>query len=192
MFKGNGLVLILPLLLMGFIFFGGYYYLNGANQMTNEELNQVIALDAEATASGEVYIIRGKWDWKEMPSDGLIGDDYIGIALLNGQTLEVDQVKNTELTLMHGGKTVYETEGSILPDGIVFSFPNLIKEHESMGNVGTFQITIDNENLAGSELSIGYLHTWEEHSRFTLNSARLSSDMVDANHWIIERFIKLD
>ncbi|WP_209125359.1 hypothetical protein [Alkalihalobacillus sp. BA299] len=190
MYKGNAVVIVLPLLLMGFIFFGGYHYLNTSNQMTNEDLDNVISFAIDATSNGSTHTIIGDWDWQKMPVDGVLGDDYIGVKLVEeGQEpFDFELIKGSHLVLKHGGNEIYETEGTIVNDGIVFTFPNEMQEHMGYGNMGSFEVVIVGEEFIGQEISISYLHTWDVHDDVSFDRARLSNVDIDINHWVIERF----
>ncbi|MEB1807648.1 MAG: hypothetical protein LPK26_10240 [Bacillaceae bacterium] len=190
MFRGNAAVIILPLLLMGFIFYGGYHYLNTSDQLTNEELDTVMSLVVEASSSGDKHTINGYWDWKEMPVDGVLGHDYIGVKFVDEEQHSVDPelISGSKLELLHGEQVIYETEGTIVHDGIIFEFPNEVQEHIGYGNKGSFEIVLGDEFYSGNEVSISYLHTWEEHGGFSFEHARFSNINVDIEHWIIERF----
>ncbi|WP_216829993.1 hypothetical protein [Alkalihalobacterium elongatum] len=191
MFRGNAAVIILPLILMGFIFYGGYHYLNTSDQITNEELDSVVSLVVETSSNGNKQTISGSWDWKEMPIDGVVGQDYIGVKLVeeeNQQLVNSDYILSSKLTLRHSGKEIYETNGTFVFDGIIFEFPNEVQEHIGYGNLGTFEIVLDGEQFAGNEISVSYLHTWVEHDGLFFEQARLSEVSLDIDYWTIERF----
>ncbi|MFV8826626.1 hypothetical protein [Alkalihalobacterium sp. APHAB7] len=190
MFRGNAAVIILPLLLMGFIFYGGYHYLNTSGQLTNEELDTVVSFVVEADSHGSKHTITGYWDWKEMPVDGMLGHDYIGVKFVEEEQDSFDPqlISGSALQLLHGEQVIFETEGTLVLDGIIFEFPNEVQEHIGYGNKGSFEIELDSKLYSGNEVSISYLHTWEEHEGFSFDHARLSKENVDIEHWIIERF----
>ncbi|OLO26923.1 hypothetical protein BTR23_21355 [Alkalihalophilus pseudofirmus] len=194
MFKGNAAVIVLPLLLMGFIFYGGYHYLNSSDEITNESLDQVLSFVVETTTNGTSQTISGNWDWKEMPIDGLLGDDYIGVKI-GGEgeqdNIGEEYIQSARLILKHGGKEIYETNGTLVHDGVVFTFPNELQDHIGFGNMGSFEIVIVGEAFIGTDVSISYMHTWEIHESLSFDQARLSTANVDIDHWIIERFTSI-
>ncbi len=176
MLNGNKLVIILPLLLMGFIFYGGYHYLNQSAAITNEQLFQVIDMDANISKFNETVEVHGTWNWEEMPIEGLIGKDYIGVSLIDGDSgnqLDNLNVKQSQLFLKHGEKVIFQAEGLIVENGLIFAFPNEIIEHESYGNKGEFIVTFMLEEEITVKASIVLLHTWEEHEGLILTDARM-------------------
>lgn len=198
MFRGNKMVLILPALLMGFIFWGGYYYLGQASQLTNEELSTVTFFEIDYNQVGSNVKVIGNWNWVEMPIDGLNGTDYIGVSFPEITDLGIpisEIIKSSIIELHHGDKVLYEAAGEYVKDGIVFPFPNKLLEHESYGNVGTFQLVM--EKTEGiSRLSASYLHTWTEHDGLQLEDARFLEPAfvsdAEVGYWVMERFLEMD
>ncbi|WP_100406825.1 hypothetical protein [Bacillus solitudinis] len=169
MFRDNKIVLLLPAILMVVMVFGGYYYLNNTDVVTNEELEQFAKLDSSIQETENGWEITAEWDWTMMPTDGLYGEDYLGIHL--GENIEV--VSST-LKLYHADGIVLENEGAIVENGVIFSFPNEIIENEVLGNRGTAVVKVEK---MPSNASIHLLHTWTAHSPLEKNEASLSNPL---------------
>ncbi|WP_096201244.1 hypothetical protein [Bacillus sp. FJAT-45350] len=197
MFNGNKLAIILPVLLMGFIFYGGYHYLQSTNVVTNEQLHQSIDFNHEMNRLGETVELIGSWEWLDMPHEGLIGEDYIGVSLTNietGEFIPGDEVVGSELQLFHGHKLIYETVGQVVDNGLIFSYPNEIIEHESYGNKGGFKVSFASNYDSEYRASFTYLHTWNEHEGLKYEDARMISPVfsgtINESYWVIERTIE--
>ncbi|PSL42336.1 hypothetical protein B0H94_11640 [Salsuginibacillus halophilus] len=190
----NKLVVLLPLLLMVILFAGGWFYIQQADTITNEDLSNHVQLEVEKTETSP-YVVEAEWSWSETPEDGLAGDDYIGVSLKDeeGEPLSGEVLEQAELTLDHAGETVYETEGEVLDTGIIFSFPNATEENEVYGSSGKMTVTTEEET---TETVISYLHTWAEHEGLDKQDPRffdpafLGNDNIEDAYWVIDRFVE--
>lgn len=197
MLNGNKVVIILPLLVVAFIFYGGYSYWQSIGSVTNEELSQYVNFDHNLQPRNEQFILTSKWEWTEMPAEGLIGTDYIGVSLLdaNGQQLEDVSFVNGKVELFYGNKVIYEAEGTPVENGFLFSFPNEMIEHEAFGNHGRITVSFQGaEYINGERVAISYLHTWGEHEPLQLEDARFLVTTLDKStipHWILEQTVEI-
>ncbi|WP_026674728.1 hypothetical protein [Alkalihalobacterium bogoriense] len=197
MLNGNKVVIILPLLVVAFIFYGGYSYWQSIGSVTNEELSQYVNFDHKLEPRNDQFILTSEWEWTEMPAEGLIGTDYIGVSLLdaNGQQLEDVSFANGKIELFYGNKIIYEAEGTLLENGYMFSFPNEMIEHETFGNNGRISVSFQtSDDTEGHRVSISYLHTWGEHELLHIEDARfLTTNVNEAAipHWILEQTVNI-
>lgn len=193
MFNGNKGVLFMPLFLMAFIFFGGYYYLNQNEGITNEMLYEHVDFDGKLVKMGDSYKLSGEWKWSAMPQDGFIGDDFLGISVKEKGTansLSVSSWEQAKLRLLHNQKVIYEAEGKPSEEGIIFIFPNQIIENESYGPFGEFEIVFTLKEAAEVQAVVSYLHTWSEHEGLQTNDPRFLRPTFaggkKVNHWVVE------
>lgn len=193
MLNGNKLVIILPLILMGFIFFGGYNYLQETSSVTNELLYEKVEIEAVLEQTGENLTLSGNWLWGEMPAEGLMGDDYLGVSFLDEETgvaISIAEIEASTLQLLHGEKVVYETEGTKVGNGVVYTYPNQIVEHESYGNKGSFTVAVKLEEEKKVRASVVMLHTWEEHEGLIIEEPRMVEPqfptITDNSYWVME------
>ncbi|MBU8905746.1 hypothetical protein [Desertibacillus haloalkaliphilus] len=196
MLNGNKLVFILPLILMGFIFYGGYSYLNESEYVTNEELQETSVMEVSIGKMDQGYEITGSWNWNEVPVEGFLGEDYIGITLMDQLNepflLEEGEIIENELSLIHSGQEVWTTKGKWVETGMIFSFPNELKDHESLGDQGQLKLVISSEEIEEPQVSMSYLHTWVEHQGLLLEEPRFltptfNGDQGKVPYWVIER-----
>lgn len=193
MFEGNRLVLILPLTLMVVMFIGGYYYINSSTSITNEQLQDEIEFTVETIEVEDGVRVRGTWDWKVMPSDGLEGDDYIGVAVIDPNTGEArSDVEFTEATvqLMYAGKTHKEITGNVVENGVIFTFPNKTIDHTSLGNIGQMKVNIEGNDITSQTVRVQMLHTWTDHASLIEDDATFAKPNFqgeDVPYWLISR-----
>ncbi|MCK0471499.1 hypothetical protein [Halalkalibacter sp. APA_J-10(15)] len=192
MLNSNKTVLILPILLMVIMFVGGYYFLNGVESITNEQLQDHVDLNVKYEERESSIVINGEWNWNVMPSEGLYGDDYIGIYSANHDL----NYTNATLELTYGDQVIEQIEGVDVENGIIFVFPNELVEQVSYGNSGRFQIEFGNNEIADKELHVHYLHTWTNHVPMDLEDAAFESptfgEALEVPHWIISREVNRD
>ena len=194
MFNGNKGVIIMPLFLMAFIFFGGYYFLNQNEGITNEMLYEYVDLNGKLVKMGNSYKLSGEWKWSEMPVDGFIGDDFLGISVKEkgtGNSLSVASWEQAKLRLLHSQKELYETEGKLTQDGLIFTFPNEIIDNESFGTLGEFEIIFTLKEDVEVQTLVSYLHTWSQHEGLESSDPRFLQPIFvgkkQVNHWVIEQ-----
>ncbi|WP_240378118.1 hypothetical protein [Bacillus piscicola] len=199
MFSGNKLVVILPVVLMLLLFAGGSLYINKAQVVTNEKLNEQIEWDTSFEAAESGAQLEGTWEWKVMPEDGVQGLDYIGVTLLdkNGAPLPRETLKSYKLVVeTKEGKK--EAESEIVDNGILFSFLTEMEEYDVVGSKGSFTVETDTD-IIPERAVVSYLHTWEEHQGIKSKDARFferefvgkeSND--ESFFWVAERFVDVD
>lgn len=195
MFQGNKPVLILPTLLMIFMFVGGYIYLKQSEAVTNEELQRVIELDANTVLTGERSLrVDIEWDWTTMPKEGLRGDDYIGVALMDKDSDEVRtdvKVSHATLELTFGDDVLKKIEGNVVDNGVIFVFPNRVSDNRSYGNVGRATVVFEGERLDETLTRVHYLHTWTEGPSLKLEDALFSDPSFEGEgevpYWLLSR-----
>lgn len=192
----NKIVFFLPVSVMALLFYLGYHYINSSENATNESLQNDIVISLEVNREGDLVQITGRWDWTQMPVDGLIGDDYITIMFQNenGSDFVPEKVLLAQLSLLKGNQVLKEINGTINEKGIVFTFPNKIIDHESYGNRGTLKIVTELDEKEEYGASLTYVHTWIDHELIAFN--RLHSletglqDILTNKYWVIKRFIQ--
>lgn len=194
MFRGNKPVLILPGILMIVMFIGGYTFLHQSDTMTNEELQNVIEMNVKKEKVNDDLHIEVNWDWTVMPSDGLYGDDYIGIALMdeNSKKARTDlEFSHATLELIYGGQVIKEVEGNEVENGIMFEFPNKMIDYTSYGNVGKATLIVKGEDLEEEMVRVKFLHTWTDHSPLEQKDALLQNPTFEKGsnvpYWILSR-----
>lgn len=161
--------------------------------VTNESLQHDILVTLEANREDTTVTVVGKWDWTQMPVDGLVGNDYITIALQDkdGGLLQADHILSTELNLLLGNQVLQTIEGEVTDRGIVFTFPNDIIDHESYGNRGEITIAAQIDEDQTYLATLSYVHTWLDHELLAFN--RLYSletglqDILTNKYWVINR-----
>lgn len=162
--------------------------------MTNEELSQVVSLDMDVNPVDEYKLeIKGNWKWNEVPQDGIIGEDYIGISVLNSSGVSVSgPFLNGKLQLTFQDEIIYETEGHPSENGYLFSFPNELKDQIVFGNEGEFSIIAEPQQKEDVQVIVSYLHTWSEHGGLSIGDSRFLSPQFEKgpieSYWVIERF----
>ncbi|RXI99469.1 hypothetical protein DS745_14700 [Anaerobacillus alkaliphilus] len=192
----NKFVFFLPVGVMALLFYFGYHYINNIDATTNESLQKDIVVSFEANREGDTVTIIGKWDWTQMPVDGLVGNDYITIAFQDkaGATLLPDNIYSTELNLLKGNQVLQTIEGEVNEKGIVFSFPNEIIDHESYGNRGEVTVVARLDSNEQYMASLSYVHTWLDHELIAFNSLYSLetglSDILTNKYWVINRLIQ--
>lgn len=196
MFRSNKLVVILPLILTVFMFASGIYYLNQTESITNEELSESISWLPHLTKEGEQSLLEAEWLWEASPDDGITGTDYIGVTFLdgNGDALAGSEINETAVTLRHSEETIFEGEGEIKEDGVLFVFPNQADDHETYGNDGRVEVVLNSSEA--EEAVITYLHTWKEHEEINTEDLRFfdpgfeESDHMDDYYWVTEQLVQ--
>ncbi|MGO4887151.1 hypothetical protein ACJ2A9_05280 [Anaerobacillus sp. MEB173] len=189
---------ILPGILMIFIFYSGYQYINESESFSNEDIQNLIVASVEAEQINEQMIeITGKWDWSELPKEGLLGDDYIGVTVFEeDQPMDGERFSESMLVLYHRDKPIYEVEGQAVKNGVVFSFPTKMVEEGIYGNEGEvkLQLQISKNSFSSTKVSMTYLHTWTEHEGLQIEDSRFQSPQFlnvngddEVPYWIIER-----
>ncbi|MFB4164765.1 hypothetical protein ACE1TI_13280 [Alteribacillus sp. JSM 102045] len=198
MFNGNKLVVILPLILMVFLFAGGSFYINQAEVINNEELDEQINWETSLSSTGEASILEASWNWNVTPDDGMEGEDYIGVTFIdeNGEMMPAEIIEEYELTLTLKDQEI-EEDGITADNGIIFSFPNSIEENETLGDKGSLRVETSGEAVPVRAV-ISHLHTWEEHGGLQSNDARFfdrdfggKKDNDESFFWVSERFVDL-
>lgn len=193
MFNGNRGVLFMPLFLMAFIFFAGFYYLNQNEGITNEMLYEHVDFDGKIVKMGDSYKLSGEWKWSELPQDGLVGDDFLGISVREKGTansLKVESWDKAVLRLLHNQKVIYEAEGERTDAGLIFTFPNQMIDNESYGPFGEYEIVFTLKEEAEVQALVSYLHTWSEHIGLKTNDPRFLRPAFEGEnhvkHWVVE------
>ncbi|MFD2704277.1 hypothetical protein [Salibacterium lacus] len=196
MFKGNKLVVLLPITLMIFLFIGGGFYINQAEEVTNENLSEEVQWESTLEPGGNGASLTASWEWGHMPSDGLHGTDYIGITFLkdNGDPVSGSQVENAELLLHLNDGNERKLEPEATSDGVLFAVPNKMEENQTIGSSGTINVRT-NSNLQNKRVVISYLHTWEEHGGLETSNTRFfdpsfHGDNSNSFYWVIENFVE--
>ncbi|MGY4690280.1 hypothetical protein [Salibacterium sp. K-3] len=198
MFKGNKLVVLLPLILMFFLFIGGGFYINQAEKVSNKDLSEEVEWETTLESGENGDLLKASWQWGRMPSDGLRGTDYIGVTFLdrNGEPVTESQVENASLLLDQNSGDTMKIEPEAAANGIRFAVPNEMNENETIGSSGTVQVRT-HSNLQGGRAVISYLHTWEEHGGIAAKNARFfepsfhgKEDNNDSFYWVMEHFVE--
>ncbi len=189
----NKFVFFLPVGVMILLFYLGYHYINNTDAATNESLQHDIIVTLETNRDGETVTITGKWDWTQMPVDGLVGNDYITISLQDedGSFLLPEHIYSTEINLLKGNQVLKTSEGEVNQQGVVFTFPNDIIDHESYGNRGEIIVVAQAQENQTYLATLSYVHTWLDHELLAFN--RLYSletglqDILTNKYWVINR-----
>ncbi|SFP22242.1 hypothetical protein [Salibacterium halotolerans] len=196
MFKGNKLIVLLPLTLMIFLFIGGGFYINQAEEVTNENLSEEVQWDSTLEPTENGARLTASWEWGHMPSDGLHGTDYIGITFLdeNGEPMTGDQVERAELLLDLNNEEERSIEPETTSDGVLFAVPNEMEDNQAIGSSGTIDVRMSS-NPENKRVVMSYLHTWEEHGGLeTSNTRFFDPSFHDKNgssfYWVIEHFVE--
>lgn len=196
MFQGNKPVLILPAILMVVMFIGGYMFLKQTNAVTNEDLQHVVELEANRVETGDDTLrIDVHWDWTTMPSEGLDGYGYIGVALMDkeNKVLREDvNVLQADLELAYGGGEIMrEIEGTNVDNGVIFAFKNEVIDNRSYGNIGRATVVIEGEDIDNTLVRVHYLHTWTDEGKLVLEDALFQNPTFEGNrdvpYWVISR-----
>lgn len=194
MFRGNKPVLILPAILMLVMFIGGYQFLQESETITNEELQEVIDLQVEAKETDKDLQVKANWDWTMMPTEGFYGEDYIGVTLIDEETGEARtdlEFEESKVELLSADQVIEESEGTVVENGIIFSFSNKMVEHESYGNLGKVRVTVKGEEIRPEAVRIYLLHTWVEHSPLAKEDATFTNPVftgaANVPYWIVSR-----
>lgn len=190
----NAAVFLLPLILMGVIFFGGYLFLKQSSQFTNEQLAETIFLNVRVKQTENRTTIEGEWDWNEVPQDEIVGDDFIGITLLDENHHPVDfQAAKATLKLYDDNNVIFQTTGEKRGKGYLFTFPNKLEGQHLYGYRGLFSLETNGAILEdGMKIAVSYLHTWKDGVRFPSDDTRFQqvdfAKDIDGHYWVIERF----
>ncbi|MFC0473543.1 hypothetical protein ACFFHM_24305 [Halalkalibacter kiskunsagensis] len=194
MFRGNKPVLILPAILMVLMLLGGYHFLQESESVTNEDLQNIIEVQVSTNTTRQGLDIEANWDWTVMPVEGLYGEDYIGISVINRETGQVRtdiEIENGILELLYANQVIEQTEGTVVENGIIFAFSNQLIEHESYGNIGRVGASIIGEGLEKDDIIVTLLHTWSDHTPLEMEDARFSSPTftgaANVPHWIVSQ-----
>ncbi|QOY36117.1 hypothetical protein AWH56_026355 [Anaerobacillus isosaccharinicus] len=192
----NKFVFLLPVSVMFLLFYFGYQYINSSETATNESLQNDIVISLDANRSGQEVLLRGTWDWTQMPVDGLIGDDYIMITIKQEDDTPINSlnVLSAELFLLKGEQQLQSVIGEVDPNGIVFTFPNKIVDHESFGNRGEIEVVLYLADEASYIATFTYVHTWVDHQLVGFNQlysleAGLQ-DILTNKYWSVKRFLE--
>ncbi|MDT8861713.1 hypothetical protein N0O92_15960 [Alkalihalobacillus sp. MEB130] len=190
MFRGNKPVLILPAILAVIMIIGGYQFLQGSEAITNEELQNVIDFQLDTRETDQGIEITANWDWTVMPAEGLYGEDYIGVVVMEKNTMTPRTdivVEQGQLELLYADRTIEETKGTVVENGIIFPFSNKLVEHESYGNVGRLKVNLAGEDIEGEDVILTLIHTWTDHAPLEKTDASLSSPTftgaANVPHW---------
>lgn len=192
----NKFVFLLPVSVMFLLFYFGYQYINSSETATNESLQNDIVISLDANRNAQEVMLRGTWDWTQMPVDGLIGDDYIIITIKQEDDTPIESlnVHSAELFLLKGEQQLQSVIGEVDPNGIVFTFPNKIVDHESFGNRGEIEVVLQLADEASYIATFTYVHTWVDHQLVGFNQlysleAGLQ-DILTNKYWSVKRFIE--
>ncbi|MFZ4452038.1 hypothetical protein [Salibacterium aidingense] len=197
MFRGNKLVVILPMTLMIFLFIGGSFYINQAEEVTNENLSEEVRWQTNLSVKESGDALSASWEWDMMPNDGMTGMDYIGVTFLdeNGDPLMEEDYDSFQLTLDQNTQNDIKNQGKPVENGVVFSVPNRIEENETIGNSGRVHVTAESDAEVDRAV-ISYLHTWENHdglnteeSRFFTPSFVGKKENDESFYWVMESFV---
>ncbi|WP_096434674.1 hypothetical protein [Alteribacter populi] len=186
----NKLVIGLPLVVMIGLFAFGYFSILQADEVPNEQLDE--RTDLYLTLNEEENHGTVGWDWETMPSDGLVGDDYIEVILYDddGEVIKAD-VQQIELQLLQGADSIYTSEEyAESEDGILLSFPNASEDNLTYGNRGMIQFSYSTDDHPVTHGEVRYLHTWTEHGgidNLSLSQDRISFSSTDPDYWVILR-----
>ncbi|MDA3131098.1 hypothetical protein ACFPTR_09970 [Aliibacillus thermotolerans] len=193
MFSGNRLVVILPLIVVVFLTVLGGVYLLQADSVTNETLKEEVSWNIHTSKTGDIFSLEATWSWGHLPSDGVRGEDYIGVSLLdaNGHLIPAEQYEVYELEVNHEQQI---REGELVGSGVLFSFPNDLEENKVIGESGTVHIAIRSD-ISPKRAIISYLHTWEHHDGLVSKDPRFFErefQGIDKGNesffWVMERF----
>lgn len=194
----NKIVFLLPVSAMLLLFYFGYLYITNEEPITNESLQNEIKIEIDSQRSANGMLIKGIWDWTAMPIDGMVGDDYITIVIQSedGTPIPNERMISSEISLLKGDTVLESYEGIIHENGVIFSFPNKLIEHESYGNRGKLELELDLENMEGEHIvAISYVHTWAKHDLLLIEdivAIEASLEERIANHyWRIQRFFSI-
>ncbi|GAE24783.1 hypothetical protein JCM9140_735 [Halalkalibacter wakoensis JCM 9140] len=193
MFRGNKPVLILPAILAIIMILGGYHFLQGSETITNEELQDVMEFELDYTQTEKGIKLTGEWDWTIMPQEGLYGEDYIGIVVMDQETgvPRTDVDLQGSLELLYAGQPIEQTDGTTVDNGLIFSFSNKLVEHESFGNIGQFEVLFDGEGIDKEDIIVTLLHTWTEHAPLDKTDALLVEPTfigaANVPYWTVEK-----
>ncbi|WP_227934999.1 hypothetical protein [Alkalihalobacillus deserti] len=191
MFGGNKPVLILPGILMLVMLIGGYQFLQNSETITNEDLQTILNSQVNITEIESGLQIEAGWDWTVMPAEGLYGEDYIGIYVLDSSTGEVRtdvDIKDGLVELLYSEHVIEESVGTTVENGVIFAFSNKLVDHESYGNLGQVKVKIEGADLNVDDVKVQLLHTWTEHSPLEKEDATFSSPVftgaTNVPYWI--------
>ncbi|WZY01748.1 hypothetical protein NSQ26_06855 [Bacillus sp. FSL W7-1360] len=170
------IVLILPVILMLIIAVSGLYYLKQEKVFSNELLQREIEITAEVR--GDELTL--SWRWPQMPSDGMYGTDYIGIAFDKAAEVSVGEV-----ILPLEEEQVFR--GTRIENGVVFSYPTEMIEHESVGARGQLRQVLP-ANVDLDEVHVTMLHTWTNHEDLRIKDALFEEprfgEAKAVQHWV--------
>ncbi len=113
-----------------------------------------------------------------MPVEGLYGEDYLSIYVLDQSTgIARTDVEMEEglVQLLHADQVIEEDTGTFVDNGIIFTFSNKLVDHESYGNLGQVRVKVEGLNLNPNDVKVQLLHTWTEHSPLELEDATFAS-----------------
>ncbi|AIC94123.1 hypothetical protein [Shouchella lehensis] len=174
--KRHWIVFILPAILMVFIAVGGFIYLSQDDTLSNEELQQEIAF----TASIHQQITTIEWIWPQLPTEGIYGTDYIGLSFETESYVEPGQV-----TLPVEPEQTYD--GFVVENGVIFSFPTEMQEHQSVGTRGQLIQALPSE-VEIEDVQVTLLHTWTNHEDLVLEDATFADPQFgqakNVQHWV--------
>jgi hypothetical protein len=177
MFRGNKPVLILPGILMVLMLVGGYQFLQGSESITNEELQNVVDYQVEIKEMDNGLHINARWDWTKMPVEGLYGEDYIGLYVIDQDLEEARsdiKIEEAVLQLLYSDRVIEESAGVPVQNGVIFAFSNKLVEHESYGNLGQVKVKMIGDELSSEDVRIQLLHTWTDHTSLEKDDATLA------------------
>lgn len=193
MFSGNRLVVLLPLTLMVFLFVLGGLYLIQTETVTNQSLKEEVSWEIHTSQVGDRFLLEASWNWGYLPEDGVRGEDYIGVSMLDrqGNSIPIEQYEVYELEVHHEN---HIREGELVGSGVLFSFPNALEENKVVGESGTVRIVVEGE-VPPIRAIVSYLHTWEDHDGLISKDPRFferefAGREADSEtfYWVMERF----
>ncbi|MCD8508744.1 MAG: hypothetical protein LRY73_01820 [Bacillus sp. (in: Bacteria)] len=163
--RQNLIVILLPLAVMLGLFSVGFYIINQSSAVTNEDLVNHIQMELDIQLEeGVGYQVDVVWSWNDFPNDGLMGDDFIEIVLLN-DSMEPIKVADSigSLYLKQGNDIIFETSHIVVSDeGIAFQFPNKSEDNLLFGPKGEVNVNFPLQEEAIAYIEVKYYHTWKE------------------------------
>ena len=133
--------------------------------------------------------VHTEWDWTVAPSDGLYGNDYIGVVFYDasGEIVDSFELIEAELALYHGDKIIEQSEPIRGENGLIFTFTNQLDEHLSYGNIGDIHVVVKSPDIVNTETF--FMHTWMNHAPMQSTDATFENVAFehggDIPYWVI-------
>ncbi|MDQ0205609.1 hypothetical protein [Alkalicoccobacillus murimartini] len=171
------IVFLLPVLLMIVMAVGGYLYLK--DDQTDEWSNADLKGNMNWSGNQDAQTLELSWEWPAMPTDGMFGDDYIGVT---------GPVEGLSIELYSSEDIFYEAVGTEVDNGWVVAFPTELDENRSLGNRGRVFIELSDDEQAMEDVQLFLLHTWSHHSPLEFEDATFSEPTfgpaTDVPFWV--------